>query len=30
VNVAKALAKALNVSLSRLIADAEAIQQRGR
>ncbi|MDE3100207.1 MAG: helix-turn-helix transcriptional regulator [Verrucomicrobiota bacterium] len=29
-NVAKALAKALNVSLSRLIADAETIQERGR
>lgn len=29
-NVAKALAKALNISLSRLIAEAEAIQQRDR
>jgi transcriptional regulator with XRE-family HTH domain len=29
-NVTKALAKALNISLSRLIAEAEAIQQRGR
>ncbi|HEY3762347.1 MAG TPA: helix-turn-helix transcriptional regulator [Verrucomicrobiae bacterium] len=29
-NVAKALAKALNVSLSRLIADAEMIQQSGK
>lgn len=29
-NVSKALAKALNISLSRLIAEAESIQQRGK
>lgn len=29
-NVAKTLAKALNIPLSKLIAEAEAIQQKGR